>query len=1077
MRFIFIATLLACLGLPADALVSAEQGTTPFIFRPPADFSGGNVSDTVDAITDGTGQSTDDTVSGDLDVTAIFADEAVAANQSIEVTIELLGGATFLAEPVMGDLWDGNSSVTFSKPNFSTAVGQSTAVFRGSSEDGLGPLNRLAIDVRGLTIVDTAPIDMRITVMNLGSGFAEDKLVRTIRTPYIRFVGNQPIDVDGVIEPLIYATESQSTVINDSVNTFTDGTALGVDDTVSGIMDLTGTIGEAIPENVNLIFKLNLSSNATFSQKPGVGELWDGNSSQPASFLRGSIGSDFAEISIASGDGFGADSEFAIDIRGINISDQEDVFLTIQIERSDGSASFPVRRVVVPYLRFRNAIEVSVSPNPGADAIDVSQDSLFFDGSLGDSSAEIGTVEIFSRDRLHPNGGWRLQISDVLQSLSYELEGANGLSAFSQSGGSVLFGETAATSFGFSSNSANGAAANLTIYPAAGILPITVNVPVDNLRPIENTNAIMRLNGVSRSGFSNSTIVKTGSLSPISAGDADSDGVVDTADNCPEVKNAGQLDSDSDGIGDDCDSDRDGDGVLNALDNCPTLSNVDQSPSQAIAGLGSACDVDTDGDGVFDEVDVFRSDVLEWADQDGDSVGDNADEDASFSAVAYLVTTSNSINITRLHIINSSTVPQRFTGTLYNRDGGRLGEPNTNLHAGVIGPDARIILNSSDLESIFATTPWQGPAMLEVSGTGDFNLMSKLVSPSGLISNTNCVAEKVVHNVDGSDSSAQSFVRLINTGESLINNVKAEMRDQQGNRIGEAGVEIARFLRSKQAIFLSKPDLESFFGTWSGEASFEVLNSSPAIKLLNLNFVNNETYFNFSCFESEDSSSVYLMTTSQSNNISETHLINTTETPVSLNGSLYQRDGSRLGPTGVNLSSTTIAPYGRLVLSATDLENLFGIAPWLGPALLEVSGSEKLGLLTKLRSPSGLVSNTNCVRSGDVHNIEGSDSSVVSYVRLINQGTSLIDQVSGTLFDRGGQILGNEYSIIARDLEPKQALFLSQRELSELFGEWEGEASLVLNADHLPDLKLLNLNLVNSETFFNFSCYERARQN
>ncbi len=84
--------------------------------------------------------------------------------------------------------------------------------------------------------------------------------------------------------------------------------------------------------------------------------------------------------------------------------------------------------------------------------------------------------------------------------------------------------------------------------------------------------------------------------------DSDADGVQDGIDNCPGVANAGQLDSDGDGIGDSCESaDFDGDGIPNQSDNCPQTANPDQLDADA-DGLGDACDpcVDRDGDGYGD---------------------------------------------------------------------------------------------------------------------------------------------------------------------------------------------------------------------------------------------------------------------------------------------------------------------------------------------------------------------------------------------------------------------------------------------------------------------------------------------
>ena len=61
-------------------------------------------------------------------------------------------------------------------------------------------------------------------------------------------------------------------------------------------------------------------------------------------------------------------------------------------------------------------------------------------------------------------------------------------------------------------------------------------------------------------------------------GDEDRDGIRDNVDNCRYFANAGQIDTDFDGIGDACVTDRDGDGIADWVDSCPSLFSRREHP-------------------------------------------------------------------------------------------------------------------------------------------------------------------------------------------------------------------------------------------------------------------------------------------------------------------------------------------------------------------------------------------------------------------------------------------------------------------------------------------------------------------
>ena len=120
---------------------------------------------------------------------------------------------------------------------------------------------------------------------------------------------------------------------------------------------------------------------------------------------------------------------------------------------------------------------------------------------------------------------------------------------------------------------------------------------------------------------------------------------VNALDNCPQVSNFDQLNTDGDSEGDACDADDDNDTINDGSDNCPLISNLDQLNTDGDSE-GDACDADDDNDGLSDneEIAIYGTNPL-IADTDEDGVNDGdevlAGTDPLARGVKYPVSRDN----------------------------------------------------------------------------------------------------------------------------------------------------------------------------------------------------------------------------------------------------------------------------------------------------------------------------------------------------------------------------------------------------------------------------------------------------
>jgi len=187
--------------------------------------------------------------------------------------------------------------------------------------------------------------------------------------------------------------------------------------------------------------------------------------------------------------------------------------------------------------------------------------------------------------------------------------------------------------------------------------------------------------------------------------DSDSDGLLNSDDNCPTEYNPDQTDTDGDGLGDVC-------------DNCMN----DPNPSQGDVdgdGMGNVCDPDADDDGILNEADNCDL-VINPAQQDGDGddVGDACDNclevqnpyqyDENFDGVGDACDGE-------MHI-QSYILPDGYLGQPYSYQFWAVGGVEPYTWTKVSGqPPYGTIFQAGEIGTITGTPSWPGESYLQVA--------------------------------------------------------------------------------------------------------------------------------------------------------------------------------------------------------------------------------------------------------------------------------------------------------------------------------------------------------------------------
>lgn len=311
--------------------------------------------------------------------------------------------------------------------------------------------------------------------------------------------------------------------------------------------------------------------------------------------------------------------------------------------------------------------------------------------------------------------------------------------------------------------------------------------------------------------------------------------------------------------------------------------------------------------------------------------------------VLYNLPPSTNIEQVNILLINTSDKIQSVPATLYGANGQVLGKANTVLAD--VAARGIFSLSIKQLELLVGTQPWTDQvAKLQIS-TPEIKTMAILLSQDTEIVNLTPTHDNAAFNIPGTTNSDQALIYITNTSNSATT-VTATLYHQEGYVLGDPNRLIINSLAPQATQVFSVSDLEKLFNvtTWQKRARLQINNPVTGIKVMTL-IRNNSKISNLSSISNQ----VYYLTNTSHADKAYIRITNTTDSPVTVNGTVYGEDGQILGSGTLTPS---LAGQTTTVLSMPLLENILKINGWTGEARLVVNPTN-LQVMGTLRANTG----------------------------------------------------------------------------------------------------------------------------
>ncbi len=290
----------------------------------------------------------------------------------------------------------------------------------------------------------------------------------------------------------------------------------------------------------------------------------------------------------------------------------------------------------------------------------------------------------------------------------------------------------------------------------------------------------------------------------------------------------------------------------------------------------------------------------------------------------------------------------------------------------------------------------------------------------------------------------KSVVRTTNASTETINVIVTLYADN-GAVLGNTTLT----LPSQQSMDLTTDELKKMLGIgdWRSNAWLE-FNSQPGA--LNVNFLLINPDGTVTDLTKTRKNAVYNIphTANAYGDVLYLQFNNTSDQTINdITGTLYSRSGETIGLANA-LLVLEVAPKAMQTLTSDLIEQRVGIS-WQGRGWLQLDPEQPdIELLALFQSQHGVYHNMTPVSDDNIlHGLPGSANPEQAFIRIVNTSDQTV-QVTGTLYDSTGQILGQSDAILADSLPAHAIKGLKMRDLEKLAGiqPQKGKLKLVITS-------------------------------